>query len=77
MVELIHLNFLPTQISPYADKLGRSNLSNIDNRNILNDIQFESIIDNKYFLLSSLVNIYNETQKNRQTRSVAFRRNKK
>ncbi|MFT6843540.1 MAG: hypothetical protein ACJASR_002322, partial [Psychroserpens sp.] len=51
------------KFSAYADKLGRSNFSNIDNRIILNDMQFESMVDNKYFNLRSLVNTYIETQK--------------
>ena len=63
LYDFVSLREIDGKISPYADKLGRSNFSNIDNRIILNDMQFESMVDNKYFLLSTLVNIYIETQK--------------
>jgi hypothetical protein len=61
--KLISLREVDGKFSAYADKLGRSNFSNIDNRIILNDMQFESMVDNKYFNLRSLVNTYIETQK--------------
>jgi len=61
--DFVSLREIDGKISPYADKLGRSNFSNIDNRIILSDMQFESMVDNKYFLLSTLMNIYIDTQK--------------
>lgn len=61
--DFVSLREVDGKISPYADKLGPSNFSNIDNRIILNDMQFESMVDNKYFLLSSLVKIYIESLK--------------
>jgi hypothetical protein len=61
--KFISLREIDGKISPYADQLGPSNFSNIDNRIILNDMPFESMVDNKYFLISSLQNIYIDTQK--------------
>ena len=61
--DIVSLREIDGKISTYADKLGRSNFTNIDNRIILNDMQFESLVDNKYFLLSQLINIFTETER--------------
>ena len=61
--KFISLREIDGKFSDYADELGRSNFSNIDNRIILSDMQFESMVDNKYFNLRSMVNTYIETQK--------------
>jgi hypothetical protein len=60
--EIASLREIDGKYSPYAIKLGSSNFSNIDNRIILNDMQFESLVDNKYFLISTLLNHYKITQ---------------
>jgi hypothetical protein len=75
--KLISLREVDGKFSTYADKLGPSNFSDIDNRIILNDMQFESMIDNKYFNIRLLLAEYIETQKNtKQTWRNAFKRNK-
>ncbi|MFT5762099.1 MAG: hypothetical protein ACI8WA_001223 [Polaribacter sp.] len=61
--KLISLREVDGKFSAYANKLGRSNFSNIDNRIILNDMQFESMVDNKYFNIRLLLDAYIETQK--------------
>jgi hypothetical protein len=61
--KLISLREVDGKFSTYADKLGLSNFSDIDNRIILNDMQFESMIDNKYFNIRLLLAEYIETQK--------------
>ncbi len=61
--EIASLRNIDGKFSPYAVKLESSNFSNIDNRLILNDMQFESLVDNKYFLISTLLNHYEVTQK--------------
>ena len=60
--EIASLREIDGKFSPYAIKLEKSNFSNIDNRIILNDMQFESLVDNKYFLVSTLINHYELTQ---------------
>ena len=60
--EIASLRKIDGKFSPYAVKLESSNFSNIDNRIILNDMQFESLVDNKYYLISSLLNHYEVTQ---------------
>jgi len=60
--EIASLREIDGKYSPYAIKLDSSNFSNIDNRIILNDMQFESLVDNKYFLISTLLEHYMVTQ---------------
>ena len=60
--EIASLRAVDGKFSPYAVKLESSKFSNIDNRIILNDMQFESLVDNKYFLISTLLNHYEVTQ---------------
>jgi hypothetical protein len=62
LYNFVSLREIDGKFSPYVDKLGRSNFANVDNRIILNDMQFESLIDNKYFLISTLLNHYMVTQ---------------
>jgi hypothetical protein len=60
--EIASLRERDGKFSPYAIKLESSNFPNIDNRIILNDMQFESLVDNKSFLISTLLNHYALTQ---------------
>ncbi|SFZ93951.1 hypothetical protein SAMN05428642_103451 [Flaviramulus basaltis] len=61
--DLISLRQVDAKFSPNKKELGESNFPITDNRILLNDIKFESIIDNKYFLTNSLLLIYHDTHK--------------
>lgn len=69
MYDLISLRQVDAKYSPNKEELGESNFPVTDNRLLLNDIKFESIVDNKYYLMNTLLGIYRDTQKKLKTLS--------
>ncbi|MBC2846381.1 hypothetical protein [Winogradskyella flava] len=59
----ISLRQVDYRFAPIKDRIGKSELDYSDNRIILNDRKFESIIDNKMFLLNTALNRNIEYQK--------------
>jgi len=56
----ISLRQIDYRFSSNITKLGKSKLDFVDNRELLANIQFENMVDNKIFMLESLIRGYNE-----------------
>ena len=59
----ISLRQIDGTFATIKSRIGKSNLSNIDNRKVLSDVKFESMVDNKMYDFNSLLESYDAFSK--------------